>query len=320
MKHQMKNLLTKFIYLLLSLIPETIRVTNVQIIKGGEFRLIQLGLGITILLLLSISYLTRFPILLVLFMILISIIPVLGSIPQSWSLSVYSKQLLNALINIIIVSKLYMLFSYWYFIVNCKLTLKGFKLLTIFVGLLFITYLVSARYLLYLKFESIPVPLWLYLIMFFSSFSIILRGMTSFVFFLVPYVMYVYPHREPLLQIGPEMPPEIPPSTPVLPPVIPAVEKRFGGFYNKHTHYHYYPNTPPEIPRSFFIRNFGYGIACAGLCLSAIACAQYYKSANAAVVAAYETRRAADIAARQAGLISEIDYYDRHPNDRPTKK
>lgn len=281
--------------------------------------LVQVGLGVTIFLFISIIYLTNFPIILLLFMILVSVIPFLGSIPQSWTLSIYSRQVLHALINLVIVSKLYSLLSYWYFILNCKLTLKGFKVFTICIGLLFLLYLISARYLLYLKFECLPIPFWLYMVFYLSSFSLILRGITTLALFLIPYVMYVYPHKEQLLQMGPEMPSDIPPVPPSTPVVAP-VEKRFGGFYNRHTHYHQYANTPPEMPRSLFHKNFGYGIACAGVCLSVFACVQYYKSANAAVISANETRRAADIAARQAGLITDDMFYERHPKDRPPKK
>lgn len=268
-----------------------------------------------IFILISTISLINFPIILLLFMIVISIIPFLGSIPQSWSLSIYSRQVMHSLIDVVIVSRLYELLSYWYFFLNHKLTLRGFKVVTIVLGLLFLSYLSAARYILYLKFESLPIPYWVYLIFYLSSVGLLLRGFTTLTWFLVPYVMFTYKPNPPIFNMGPEMPseiPQVPPTNSVAP-----IEKRFGGLYNKHIHYHQYPNTPPEIPKSFFQKNWGYGIACVGVCLSVFACVQYYKSANAAIEAAYEAKRSADISARQAGLITDDMYYKRHPKDKP---
>jgi hypothetical protein len=123
----------------------------------------------SILVLLSVIYLTNFPIMLLLFIIVISIIPFLGCIPQSWSLSVYSRQVMHALINLVIVLGLYELLSYWYFFLNYKLTLRGFKVFTICVGLLFLSYLTSARYMLYLKFDTLLAICYLLSVLFWSS-------------------------------------------------------------------------------------------------------------------------------------------------------
>lgn len=264
----------------------------------------------------AVIWLINFPIILLLFMILLSTVPFLAWIPSSWKLSQYSKPITNTFIDLFIGLGLYKYIYNWYQFLNCNLTLKGFKVLIVILALFFLFYLGLARYILYLKFELQIVPLWIYILFFIASIGLILRSITTFSMFIIPFMIYNYPHHLAILHSGPEMPTEIPPSPSAS--TEPPTKKYFGGLYNRHIHHHY-PNTP-EIPRSFFQRNLGFGVACAGLCLSTFACYQYYKSANAAVTSALEAKRAADIAARQAGLITDDQYYKRHPSDKPIEQ
>jgi len=218
--------------------------------------------------------------------------------------------ILEAVIHLLYVLGMLQVFYLWFDFLARKLTPKGFRIFTIFISLLFLIYIIATRYIFVLRLEQTSIPLPWILLFIVGSIGLLLRSITSFTLFLIPFVYIQFPvYYEKVYMEIPELPEERA-NTPTPNPNRPY----YGGAFNRHTHHHHYPPHLP-VPETKFYRNAGIGIACLGLCLSGFACWQAAKTANAAQVQAHAGERQAQAVEKQLaqwevekGVISLEEY------------
>lgn len=194
---------------------------------------------------------------------------------------------------------------YLYTFLNTSISFRKYKIMTLFFGIILLSFILLNRYLFFLKLEHQHISLGYLLLYLILLVGVCIRVLFNYSFFIIPLTFTRFPHIGILLTGDMPDIPEIPVSKPS--GTTPITYK---GWFTKHTHHHNY-YYPPEIPRSYFTRNVGLGIGGIGLCLTGFACYQYYRSANAAILAANATVRAADAAEVSAGLRSKESYYNK---------
>ena len=197
----------------------------------------------------------------------------------------------------------------YYLFLNNKLSLSAYKVYIIFISFWFFSYILAARYLFFLKLNNEYIS-WSFIIIYFiMSLGIIIRGFTSFSWFIIPLIFTNYKDISIFLIPVEELPPSSNSTIESPSTHSHSTTFRYGGFFSRHYHNNnnYYP---PHIPRGNFYRNTGLTLGLFGACCSAFACYTYYKSAEATI-------KSADAAALSAGAISKETYYKRHPEDRP---
>jgi hypothetical protein len=254
---------------------------------------------------------SRYPLIILLLMIFFSLIPGLHvmSFVSYCHISDKSKQIIDNLLKICYISGLLNIAFNYYTWLNSTITYYYFKIYCIMISSVFLSYIFTARYILYLKINVLIVPWYITLFYCLTTLGLCLRGVTSFSWFIIPFVYNFYPHYGLLL--APPLDNDMPPSS------SPADNSpRYGGFFSRHNHNHYYAPLPPK---SHFYKNCGLTIGVIGAGCSLFACYTYHKAANAAIMAAFEARRQADAAAVSAGVITKETYYERHPTDRDKK-
>ena len=262
------------------------------------------------------------PFLILLTIIFFSIIPCLHflSFFPIGKVSNKSKLLIDNILNLLYLIGFLETTYFYYNFLNNYLTLKIYKIYIVFISVWFLSYILMAKYVLYLKINNIIIPWYIILFYLVASFGLLIRGLTSFSWSVIPIIFYYYPRYGRLLCPPLETESDIPSNSGVS-----SGGNNYGGFFPRHYHNHHHNYFhPPMPPKSNFYRNCGLLVGTAGVCLSSFACYTYHKSANAAVAAAVEARRQADAAVRQAdaaalssGAISKEVYYSRHPGDRP---
>lgn len=89
------------------------------------------------------------------------------------------------------------------------------------------SYILTARYVFLLKINLINVPLFLMILYLFTSFFILVRGFTSFTWFIIPFIFSYYPSY--VNAITPPLD-NIPPNLPQEP------TSNYGGFTPRHNH------------------------------------------------------------------------------------
>lgn len=252
-------------------------------------------------------------------MIFLSIIPSLHflSLRSFGAISNKSKAIIEALLNVIyLTNTLHLAFKYYQWL-NTQLSYNWFKFYISLISGGFLSYIIIARYVLYLKINMQIIPWYLILLHMLATLCLFIRGFTSFSWSIIPIIFTYYPSYAKLLT----SPLDDLPSSPSSPSSASGTNSNnnvtnYGGFMPRHNHNHNHYH-PPLPPRSNFYRNCGLTIGVLGLCTSFFACYTYHKTANATILAANAAQRQADIAAVSAGVISKETYYDRYPQDRP---
>lgn len=199
---------------------------------------------------------------------------------------------------------------YLYTFLNTSISFRKYKIITLFFGIILLSFILLNRYLFFLKLEHQHISLGYLLLYLILLVGVCIRVLFNYSFFIIPLTFTRFPHIG-LLLTG-DMPdiPEIPVSKPSSTTPI-----TYKGWFTKHVHHHNY-YYPPEIPRSYFTRNVGLGIGGIGLCLTGFACYQYYRSANAAILAADAAVKANNLNALSQGIITREEYFKRHPEDK----
>ena len=213
------------------------------------------------------------------------------------NISEKSKKIINLFLDLLFVVGITNIAFHYYCFLNNKLTVLKFKLIIAGIFLWFFGYILVIRYILFLKINNLPLSIGIMFLYVIFSFSVIIRGFTSFSLFLIPFIFNHYPEKGLLL----------------MPPFDEGNNNgnKFFGFMPKHNHNHYY--YPPNSPKFGFYRGATLCLGICGLGISAFACTIYNKAAIAAEIQAKAAERQADQWEVSRGIRSEEDYLKKYP-------